>query len=100
VEGLAQAQRVRMAARHVGVVSVSRRARKWRLRLDSAADPPPRLARALTTWSGAQINQAGEITLPITDGADVPDLLRFLVDIKGEGRGVDPSASSLRSHDA
>jgi transcription-repair coupling factor (superfamily II helicase) len=77
MDGLAQAQRVRMAARRAGVVSVSRRARKWRLRLDAAVNAPAHLAETLTGWPGAQINQSGEITLPITDGADVTDLLGF-----------------------
>jgi transcription-repair coupling factor (superfamily II helicase) len=82
VESLTHAQRVRMAARRASVVSVSRRARKWRLRLDSATEPPVRLAEALTAWPGAHINQAGEITLPIADGADIADLLRFLENVK------------------
>jgi transcription-repair coupling factor (superfamily II helicase) len=78
VDDLARAQRVRMAARRAGMASVARRARKWRLRLDSTVNPPPGLAEALSGWSGAQVSQAGEITLPTPDGPDISELLRFL----------------------
>jgi transcription-repair coupling factor (superfamily II helicase) len=78
VDDLARAQRVRMAARRAGVASVARRARKWRLRLDSAVKPPAKLVDALGGWPGAQISQAGEITLPTPDGPDISELLRFL----------------------
>jgi len=83
VDDLARAQRVRMAARQAGMSSVTRRARKWRLRLDSTVDPPSGLGEALSGWSGAQISPAGEITLPTSDGADISELLRFLEQVKG-----------------
>jgi transcription-repair coupling factor (superfamily II helicase) len=83
VEELARAQRVRMAARRAGVISVTRRVRKWRLRLDSTASPSPNLGEALAGWRGAQISAEGEITLPV-DGADISDLLRFLEQVKSQ----------------
>jgi transcription-repair coupling factor (superfamily II helicase) len=83
VDDLARAQRVRMAARRAGMASVALRARKWRLRLDSAVNPPANLADALGGWPGAQISQAGEITLPTTDGSDISDVLHFLEEIVG-----------------
>jgi len=79
VEDLARAQRVRMAARRAGVVSVKRRARKWRLRLDSTMSPSLNLGEALAGWSGAQVSPTGEITLPVgNDGPDINGVLRFL----------------------
>jgi transcription-repair coupling factor (superfamily II helicase) len=84
VEDLARAQRVRMAARRAGVASVTRRARKWRLRLDPSSSPSSNLAEALATWSGAQVNPTGEISLPVTDGSDISDVLRFLEQVKSQ----------------
>ncbi len=83
VDDLARAQRVRMAARRAGMSSVARRARKWRLRLDSTVNPPAGLGEAVSAWPGAQINETGEITLPAPDGPDVSRLLRFLEQVKG-----------------
>jgi transcription-repair coupling factor (superfamily II helicase) len=85
VDDLARAQRVRMAARRAGVASVTRRARKWRLRLDSTVNLPPNFAESLSRWSGAQVSPAGEITLPTADGSDVSDILRFLEEIEVTG---------------
>jgi hypothetical protein len=73
-----------MAARRAGVISVMRRARKWRLRLDSTVSPSPNLGEALAGWSGAQISATGEITLPVGDGSDVSDVLRFLERVKSQ----------------
>jgi transcription-repair coupling factor (superfamily II helicase) len=79
VEHLAQAQRVRMAARRAGVVSVKRRARKWRVRLDSQIGPALNLGGALADWSGAQVSPDGEVTLPFGgSGAGLKRVLRFL----------------------
>ena len=83
VDDLARAQRVRMAARRAGMASVARRARKWRLRLDSTSNPPAGLAEALAEWPGAQISPTGEITLPTPDGPNISDLLQFLEQVKG-----------------
>jgi transcription-repair coupling factor (superfamily II helicase) len=78
LDELARAQRVRMAARRSGMASIARRARKWRLRLDSTVDPPAHLGDALSGWPGAQISPAGEITLPTPNGPDISELLCFL----------------------
>ncbi len=79
VEALAQAQRVRIAARRTGIAAVSRRARKWRLRLDPAVTPPHNLGEAITNWPESRISPTGEITLPVVDGDDdLERLLRFL----------------------
>ncbi len=84
VDALARAQRVRMAARRAGVASVTRRGRRWRLRLDPAVTPSPRVADAVTGWPGAQISPAGEITIPTQEsGGSVADVLRFLEDLGG-----------------
>jgi len=76
---LAQAQRVRLAARRAGVTAVTRRHGRWRLRLDTATLPSERLADVLTGWPGAKVSPAGEISFP-TDaaGSDPAEVLRFL----------------------
>ena len=76
---LAQAQRVRIAARRAGVTAVTRRHGRWRLRLDPAILPSERLADVLTGWPGAKVSPAGEISFP-TDaaGSDPAEVLRFL----------------------
>jgi transcription-repair coupling factor (superfamily II helicase) len=84
VEELARAQRVRMAARRAGVTSVMRRARKWRLRLDPTVSPSSNLGGALAGWPGSQVSAEGEITLPVVDGADISDVLRFLEHVKSQ----------------
>ncbi len=79
VTALAQAQRVRMAARNAGVSSVKRRLRRWRLKLDRAVAPSPQFAEAVAAWPGTQVSPAGEITIPVGDGPEsVDEILRFL----------------------
>ena len=85
VNDLAQAQRVRMAARRAGVASVKRRARMWRLRLDPQMSPSLNLGNALAGWSGAQVSPDGEITLPLGDnGSGLEGVLRFLDQLKSQ----------------
>jgi len=85
VDSLARAQRVRMAARHAGVASVTRRGRRWRLRLDSAVAPSLRLGEVVTGWSGAQVSPSGEITFPTQENETaISDVLRFLEELGGE----------------
>ncbi len=85
VKDLARAQRVRMAARRAGVASVKRRARKWRLRLDSQMSPSLNLGKALAGWSGAQVSPDGEITLPVgAGGSELERVLRFLEQVKSQ----------------
>ncbi len=79
VDALAEAQRVRMAARRAGVAAVARRGRKWRLRLDPAVVPSASLAEAVTSLTGARMTPDGEITFPIADeGSGVGEVLAFL----------------------
>ena len=79
VEALAQAQRVRVMARGAGVISVTRRGRRWRLRLDPSVTPSAFLAEVVTARPGATISPSGEMTLPTGDnGADIADILVFL----------------------
>ncbi len=79
VDALAEAQRVRMAARRAGVAAVTRRGRKWRLRLDPAVVPSASLAEAVTSLSGARMTPDGEITFPIADeGSGVGEVLALL----------------------
>jgi len=79
VEALAQAQRVRMAARRAGVAAVTHRGRKWRLRLDPAIVPSEGLAAAVTSKPGATLSPDGEITFPDAgEGFGVVEVLAFL----------------------
>jgi transcription-repair coupling factor (superfamily II helicase) len=79
VDALAEAQRVRMAARRAGIAAVIRRGRKWRLRLDPAVVPSQGLARVVTTQPGAQLSPEGEISFPIgNDRSGIGEVLRFL----------------------
>jgi len=79
VDDLARAQRIRMAARRAGVASVTRRVRKWRLRLDPAVTPSQRLAEVVTDWPGARVSPTGEMTLPIRDDTSgIDEFLHFL----------------------
>jgi len=79
VEALARAQRLRVAARAAGVLSVTRRGRRWRLRLDPSVAPSPRLADVVVAWQGATISPSGEITFPTGDnGADVSRIIGLL----------------------
>ena len=79
VETLAQAQRVRVAARGAGVMSVTRRGRRWRLRLDPSVTPSARLAEVVTERPGATLSPSGEITFPTGDnGSDVAEILTLL----------------------
>ncbi|MBD3871620.1 MAG: transcription-repair coupling factor, partial [Acidobacteria bacterium] len=79
VETLAQAQRVRVAARGAGVLSVTRRGRRWRLRLDPSVTPSARLVEVVTERPGTALSPSGEITLPTGDnGSDVADILDLL----------------------
>jgi transcription-repair coupling factor (superfamily II helicase) len=78
VEDLARAQRVRIAARSAGVSSVTRRPRKWRLRLDPTVRPSASLIEVVGRWASAQVSPAGEISFPAVDGSGVSDVLRFL----------------------
>jgi transcription-repair coupling factor (superfamily II helicase) len=75
---LAQAQSLRIAARRAGIAAVARRAGRWTLRLDPALGPPPDLAAALGTWSGARVAPSGEITLP---GGSLEEIRRFVGDL-------------------
>jgi transcription-repair coupling factor (superfamily II helicase) len=85
VDALARAQRVRMAARRAGVASVTRRGRRWRLQLDSAIAPSPRIAEVVTGWPGVQIRPSGEMTIPCQgNGGAIDDVLRFLEELGGE----------------
>jgi len=83
IEDLARAQRVRIAARRAGVSSVTRRPRKWRLRLDPAVRPSSTLIDVVGRWPGTQINPNGEITFPAAESSGVGDVLRFLEQVKG-----------------
>jgi transcription-repair coupling factor (superfamily II helicase) len=78
LDALAEAQRVRLAARAAGVAAVIRRGATWRLRLDPAAGAPIRLADALGGWPGAKVAPTGDITLPGGDLTAVRDLLARL----------------------
>ncbi len=83
LQGLAEAQRVRMAARRAGVAAVIRRGRKWRLRLDPAVVASQRLAGAVTSRPGAQLSPEGEISFPIGgSGTGVGDVLAFLHELE------------------
>ena len=84
VDDLARAQKVRMAARGAGVASVTRRPRKWRLRLDSTVSVSPNISDALSSWPGSQLSPTGEITLPNPDGHDISALLEFLQHLKSQ----------------
>jgi transcription-repair coupling factor (superfamily II helicase) len=85
VDGLARAQRVRIAARRAGVSSVARRGRKWRLRIDPTPGPLPDIVETVGTWPGAKVSPTGEITLPIgDDSSDVDAVLRFLESIRSQ----------------
>ena len=66
-------------ARGAGVISVTRRGRRWRLRLDPSVTPSACLAEVVTARPGATISPSGEMTLPTGDnGADIADILVFL----------------------
>jgi len=79
VATLAQAQRVRVAARGAGVMSVTRRGRRWRLRLDPSVTPSERLAEVVTERPGATVSPSGEITFPTGDnGSDIAEILTLL----------------------
>jgi hypothetical protein len=84
-----------MAARSAGVASVTRRPRKWRLRLDSAAELSPSFVDALESWAGAQVSPSGEITLPMSSDDDfIVQLLEFLQALKSsnpQAQGIDVS---------
>jgi transcription-repair coupling factor (superfamily II helicase) len=83
VDDLARAQRVRMAARRAGVASVTRRAKKWRVQLDPAVTPSPRIAEFVTGWPGARVSPTGEMTLPIGDDTSgIDEFLHFLEQVK------------------
>jgi len=79
LEALAQAQRVRLAARRAGVTRVARRAGRWRLRLDPSVPPSPHLGEVVLACPGAQVSPAGEITFPTgSAGSDPAEVLSFL----------------------
>jgi transcription-repair coupling factor (superfamily II helicase) len=83
IADLANAQRVRTAARSAGMVSVARRGGRWRLRLDSARPPSTNFADVVSGWPGAQVSPSGEVVLPITDEhGRLDDVLRFLESIR------------------
>jgi transcription-repair coupling factor (superfamily II helicase) len=84
IEDLARAQRVRIAARRAGVSSVTRRPRKWRLRLDPAVQPSSTLIDVVGQWPRTQISPNGEITFPAGEGEGVSDVLRFLEEVRGK----------------
>jgi transcription-repair coupling factor (superfamily II helicase) len=78
LEFLAQAQRVRMAAQAARLVTVARRGRAWRLRLDAQSSPPEGLGEVLGGWSGSRVTPSGEVTLPISGEAQLEPLLDLL----------------------
>ncbi len=78
LELLAQAQRVRSAAQTAGLVTVGRRGRVWRLRLDPEVVLPAALGEVLGGWPGAKVNPEGEIALPIEGEVRLEPLLGFL----------------------
>jgi transcription-repair coupling factor (superfamily II helicase) len=82
IEDLARAQRVRIAARRAGVSSVTRRPRKWRLRLDPAAQPSSTLIDVVGRWPGTQMTPNGEITFPAAEGSGVAEILQFLEQVE------------------
>jgi hypothetical protein len=60
-------------------MSVTRRGRRWRLRLDPSVTPSARLAEVVTARPGATISPSGEMTLPTGDnGTDIADILALL----------------------
>jgi transcription-repair coupling factor (superfamily II helicase) len=75
---LAQAQRVRMAAQAARLLTVARRGRSWRLKMDPEAEPPEILAEALDAWTDSRVTPAGELTLPISGELRLEPLLGFL----------------------
>ncbi|MCU0303951.1 MAG: transcription-repair coupling factor [Thermoanaerobaculales bacterium] len=84
LETLARAQRVRVAAQRLGITAVQRRSGRWRLRLDPAAAPPPRLGEVLAGWAGAQLAPTGEITVPSgRTGSELDEVLRLLGELAG-----------------
>ncbi len=64
---LADAQRIRLAARCAGVAMVQRRSGEWRLRLDPDVAPSARLGLVLSGWPGARLSPTGELTIPAVD---------------------------------
>jgi transcription-repair coupling factor (superfamily II helicase) len=80
VADLANAQRVRTAARRAGVASVARRGGRWRLRLDPATPPSANFVDAVSAWPGAHVSPSGEVVLPITDEHGRLDDIRCFLD--------------------
>jgi transcription-repair coupling factor (superfamily II helicase) len=77
VDDLVAAQRLRVAARAAGIVTVARRGRDWRLQIAPDVGLPPGLTEALTSWQGARVSPAGEVVLPVASAdpsADLPAL--------------------------
>jgi len=79
---LADAQRIRLAARRAGIATVQRRPGEWRLRLDPGAAPPNRLGEALQHWEGTRLTPAGELTMPAVQ-PDLGALAAFLDELGG-----------------
>jgi len=70
VELLAAAQRLRMAARKIGIPQIVRRGRTWTLHLDPARPLPRTLGEALAGWPGSRVSARGELVLPGAGGAE------------------------------
>jgi len=86
---LAEAQRIRIHARHAGATSVTRRGGRWRIRLDPGHAQPERAAAVLPAWPDAQMSAAGEISIPEGPaGAEAAEVLRLLEAIGEESEAV------------
>jgi transcription-repair coupling factor (superfamily II helicase) len=85
LEALAEAQRVRLAARRAAVMTVARRGGRWRLRLDPTAAPPSGLGEVAIGWPDVKVSQTGEITFTASAGVPgVSEALLFLRALGGE----------------
>jgi transcription-repair coupling factor (superfamily II helicase) len=79
LEGLARAQRVRVAAQKIGATAVQRKSGRWRVHLDPAVEPPECLGEVLTRWPDAHLSPSGEITIPAgRPGRELDEALRLL----------------------
>jgi transcription-repair coupling factor (superfamily II helicase) len=84
LEALAEAQRVRLAARRAAVMKVARRGGRWRLHLDPTASPPSGLGEVAIGWPDVKVSQTGEITFTASAGvAGISEALLFLKALGG-----------------
>ncbi len=86
LEDLVAAQRLRVAARAAGIVTVARRGRDWRLQIAPDVGLPPGLTETLATWQGARVSPAGEVVLPVASAdpsGDLPALRAALAAMAG-----------------